>query len=234
MLRDFGRRMRWQLALRRRRPAGPPVRPAPWAEFALTALLGCAAAAGLVTLLGARIRPIAAQAARTPAENTVTRLVEQAVLADLEERGVDYSDLVTIQRDENGTITALTTDMAQLNRLRGELLERVLDELEGVGVSDIHIPLGSLLDIDFLWAAGPDLKLRSMSVGTVSARFDSQFTSAGVNQTLHRLWLDVEVPMTLILPGDQVEVRAGTRLCVAETVIVGQVPDAFLQMDPKT
>ena len=69
-----------------------------------------------------------------------------------------------------------------------------------------------------------------MTVGTVRAEFDSQFTSAGVNQTLHRIWMEVTVPMTLLLPGGRVEVTVETRLCVAETVIIGQVPDTYLQV----
>ena len=68
------------------------------------------------------------------------------------------------------------------------------------------------------------------SIGTVQAEFDSQLTSAGVNQTLHRIWLEVSVPMDLLLPGGEVETALHTRLCVAETVIVGQVPDTYLQL----
>jgi len=178
--------------------------------------------------LGVRIRPVAALAAKTQAENTVNQTVEEAVLSDLSQRMVGYNDFVSIHRDGSGAITALTTDMTAMNVLRGHLLECILEKLEGVHVSDIHIPLGSLLDIDVLWAKGPELKVHSMSVGTVSAEFESEFTGAGVNQTLHRIWLEVSVPLTLLLPGDRVDTQVDTRLCVAETVIVGEVPQAYL------
>lgn len=97
-------------------------------------------------------------------------------------------------------------------------------------VSEIQVPLGSLFDLEPLWAKGPAIRARAMTVGTVRAEFDSQLTSAGVNQTLHRIWMEVDVPMTLLLPGGEVEVSVDTRLCVAETVIVGKVPDTYLQM----
>ena len=197
-------------------------------ELLLTLLVGVAVATVTVSLLGFRIRPLAATAARAQAENTVNRMVEEAVLTDLQQRSVGYSDFVTIQRDNSGSITALTTDMAAMNRLRGELLGCVLEKLEGIQVSDIEIPLGSLLDLDILWATGPTLKIRSMSVGTVSAEFESEFQDAGLNQTIHRIWLQVEVPLKLILPGERVETLVKTRLCVAETVIVGRVPEAYL------
>ena len=171
-----------------------------------------------------------AEIATAQAQNNMTAVVENAVTADLAARQVSYADFVTIQRDEGGAITALTTDMARMNLLRSELTAAVLEALEGVDVSDVQVPLGSLFDLEPLWAKGPALKAKAMTVGTVRAEFDSQFTSAGVNQTLHRIWLEVDVPMTLLLPGGEVETALHTRLCVAETVIVGKVPDTYLQL----
>jgi len=161
----------------------------------------------------------------------VVGLVERCVTEDLAERGLTYAELVSIQRDTSGAIVSLTTDMAAMNLLRAELVERVLDALEGVGVLQLRIPLGSLLDLDVLWGLGPSLKVHAMAVGTADARFSSSFSEAGVNQTLHRIELELTVPMTLLLPGGPVETESVTRLCVAETVIVGRVPDAYLQME---
>ena len=104
-----------------------------------------------------------------------------------------------------------------------------LDALEGVDVSQIQIPLGSLLDFDLVWGLGPTMKVHAMTVGTVEGEFSSEFSSAGVNQTLHKISLDLEVPLTLMLPGGAVETVCRTSVPVAETVIVGQVPQVFLQ-----
>lgn len=206
-----------------RRTGGGRVR-----EVLLTLLVAVCAAAVLIMGVEMRLRPLAAAAAQTQAVNALNRLIEQAVLADLEQRPVGYRDLVHIERDSTGAITALTTDMAALNRLRGQLLESVLDALEGFRVTEIQIPLGSLLDLDVLWGRGPAVKLRSMSVGTASAEFQSEFADAGVNQTLHRIWLEVCVPLKLALPGTRTETQVQTSLCVAETVIVGKVPGTYL------
>ena len=150
--------------------------------------------------------------------------------AELAARRVSGSDFVEIQRDSSGAVTALTTDMTKLNVLRAELTSAILDALEGVDVSTIQVPMGSLFDFELLWARGPSMKARAMTVGTVSAEFDSELSSAGVNQTVHRIWVEVDVPMTLLLPGGEVDVDLHTRLHVAETVIVGQVPDTYLQL----
>ena len=218
--------------VRRRRAAwtgpGPELKIPP---VLITLAVVLVVAGTVITLLENRLRPVVAEIASAQAQNKMTAVVENAVTADLAERHVNYGDFVTIQRDGGGSITALTTDMANMNLLRAELTAAILEALEDVDVSDIQVPLGSLFDLEPLWAKGPALKARAMTVGTVRAEFDSQFTSAGVNQTLHRIWMEVDVPMILLLPGGEVEASLHTRLCVAETVIVGKVPDTYLQLD---
>ena len=196
----------------------------------LTLAVALLVAGTVIALLEAKLRPVVAEIAAAQAQNTMTAVIENAVTADLAARQVGYSDLIVIQRDERGVITALTTDMAQMNLLRAELTSAILEALEEVNISNIQVPLGSLFDLEPLWAKGPALKARAMTVGTVRAEFDSQLTSAGVNQTLHRIWMEINVPMTLLLPGGEMETALHTRLCVAETVIVGQVPDTYLHL----
>ena len=216
------RRRPWGSILRRRlvRPRGiRPERHPVLITLAAAALIGY----GMVQIL--------ARLAEAQVRNTVTTVIELAVTEDLARRDVSYGDLVTIQRDASGAITALSTDMAQLNLLRAELTTAILQALDEVDVSTIRVPLGSLLDFEPVWARGPALQARAMTVGTVSAEFESEFTSAGVNQTMHQIWLDVAVPMNVLLPGGELEVTVRTRLAAAETVIVGQVPDTYLSLD---
>ena len=227
--REFVRYVRRPLNRRRKVWTGPgPAWRIPPALITLAVAL--LVAMSVISLLEAKLRPVVAEIASAQAQNTMTAVIENAVTADLADRQVGYVDFVSIQRDEGGAITALTTNMAQMNLLRVELTAAILRALDGVDVSDIQVPLGSLFDLEPLWAKGPTLRARAMTVGTVRAEFDSQFTSAGVNQTLHRIWMKVMVPMTLLLPGGEVEVSVNTRLCVAETVIVGRVPDTYLQL----
>lgn len=216
--------------VRRPRAKGSSERCRTGIETLFTVFVGFGLAGAVIILLGARLRPAVATVAKTQAENMVTYFVEETVLSDLNQRSLGYNDFITIQRDSAGTITALTTNMSEMNRLRGSIMACVLERLGEVDVSSVRIPLGNLFGIDFLWGKGPSLHLRAMTVGSVSAEFESEFTSAGVNQTLHRIWLEVRVPLSLILPGEQVDTQACTRVCVAETVIVGQVPEAYFQM----
>lgn len=204
----------------------------PWRNLAwmvhpliLMLLVAILVSAGLIHLLETQLRPTLETVAEAETRNAITELVERAVMEDLERRDFSYSDMVCIQRNEQGDITALTTDMAAMNLLRTQLLEQLLVELENLDAHAVRIPVGSLTDSELLWNRGPEIQVQSFTVGTVAAAFDSAFSTAGVNQTLHKIWLSVSVPITILLPGTRLETAVETQICVAETVIVGQVPN---------
>ena len=211
----------WRRGMERRLRRGLP----PWV---LTWLVAAAVMLCAVRLTEHALRPVLSAAARYQVQRQVTAAVEQWAAQDLQQRGVDYSDFVTITRNEAGEITALSADMARLNLLRAELSAHLLERLEDSQL-ELTIPVGSLLPIEPTWARGPELHLRALALGTASAEFESEFTSAGINQTRHRLWLELSVPVTVLLPGGGEELTVDSRLCVAETVIVGQVPQTWFQ-----
>ena len=209
----------WRLKLERRLRRGLPL-------WVLTWLVAAGVMLCAVRVTERALRPVLAAAARYQVRSQVTAAVEQWAARDLQERGVDYSDFVTITRNEAGEITALSADMARLNLLRAELSAHLLERLEDSQL-ELTVPVGSLLPIEPTWARGPEL--HPLALGTASAEFESEFTSAGINQTRHRLWLELSVPVTVLLPGGGEELTVDSRLCVAETVIVGQVPQTWFQ-----
>ena len=211
----------WRLKLERRLRRGLP-------SWVLTWLVAAGVMLCAVRVTERALRPVLAAAARYQVRSQVTAAVEQWAARDLQERGVDYSDFVAITRNEAGEITALSADMARLNLLRAELSAHLLERLEDSQL-ELTVPVGSLLPFEPTWARGPDLHLRALALGTASAEFESEFTSAGINQTRHRLWLELSVPVTVLLPGGGEELTVDSRLCVAETVIVGQVPQTWFQ-----
>lgn len=211
----------WRLKLERRLRRGLP-------SWVLTWLVAAGVMLCAVRVTERALRPVLAAAARYQVRSQVTAAVEQWAARDLQERGVDYSDFVAITRNEAGEITALSADMARLNLLRAELSAHLLERLEDSQL-ELTVPVGSLLPIEPTWARGPELHLRALALGTASAEFESEFTSAGINQTRHRLWLELSVPVTVLLPGGGEELTVDSRLCVAETVIVGQVPQTWFQ-----
>lgn len=190
----------------------------------LTVAISCLVSCSIITAVENRLRPVLLTVAQVQTKNTVTAVAEQAIVSELERRQFSYSDMVSVERSEDGSITAITTDMAAMNLLRSAMLEVLLDHVSQIDEEAISIPIGSLIDSELVWGRGPSIKVRAFTIGTVSVEFRSEFLSAGVNQTLHKIWLDLSVPATILLPGTQLETCVDTALCVAETVIVGKVP----------
>ncbi len=193
----------------------------------LTALAGVGAALLLIAQLNARLRPILLELAVTQTANRITAAIDSAV----SDQAVAYGDLVTLERSAGGDIVALTSNMAQANRLRAQLLDAALTALEGVESLEMGVPLGTVCDWDLLSGVGPDVNVRVLYTGTASAEFANEFSTAGINQTCHRIFFQIDADITVLLPGRQVGTTVETRVCVAETVIVGKVPETYLQIE---
>lgn len=189
-----------------------------------TLLIAVALSAGIISFLELRLRPVAAQLAVRQVHNKVTAQLDQA----LYDVPVDYDKLVQLQQDSTGAVLAITSDPGQVNLLRASVSKAALEAIAAVDVHTMGVPLGSLFELDLLWAIGPTIRVRSLTAGTVSTQVRSEFLSAGINQTLHRILVDVTVPLTVLLPGDRADTQVSTSVCLAETVIVGQVPETYL------
>ena len=191
----------------------------------LTLLIGIVLSVVLIRVTEQRLGPVLRTTALTQAENAVCAVMEQTVLSELEEIDLGYADLVSVERIQDGSVTAITTDMTAINRFRSGLMEQLLPKLRGIDRREIAVPIGSILGSKLWWGRGPTIKVRSFSVGTVQAEFESEFVSAGVNQTMHKIWLTLSAPTVVLLPGEQIEAEVQSRLCIAETVLIGKVAD---------
>lgn len=195
----------------------------------VTVVLGIIFTCSSIGLLELRLRPVVEELAVVQVQNRVTGDINAA----LSEISIDYETLVNTRQDQQGAVLAVTTNMAEVNHLRNQVADRVLSAVENIDVHELGVPLGSLLDMDLVWAKGPAIRVHSLVAGTADVQAHSEFTAAGINQTLHRILLDVNVPLTVILPGISVDTQVSVQVCVAETVIVGRVPQTLLGL-PRT
>lgn len=213
-----------------RRPRMRRWKEGPRRGLAASALVGVGLALLCIWAVNRRITPslLALAEAKVTSRITasVTRRVEDTLAAD----GLYYGDMVTIEKDERGQITALTSNTVGLNTLRGKILTGVLDDLEGLAQETIPIPVGNLTGWDVFSDAGPAIRVGIMATGTASGEFSNHFSAAGVNQTRHQISLEVTVQVTLLLPSGPVERSVSTQVPVAETIIVGQVPQQYVSI----
>lgn len=197
----------------------------------LPALAGVLLALGFFLCLDRALREPVEGLAVHRFTNTVQRIVDQAVSQALD--GLDGNSLVRVERDSQNTITALSADTLQINAVRSDVLEKIICEVDSLDSTELAVPLGDVTGLTVLMGRGPSIPVRVVGGCSASARTVSQFSGAGLNQTVHRLALEVTVEATLLLPGGQRPVSLTVSAPLAETVVVGQVPSLVTGLAPQ-
>ena len=173
------------------------------------------------------LRPILTSLATARVSNTVTRIVNAAVNETVYENNVDYDSLIELEKDNDGRIVAVKSNMMAFNRLQSAVLNNVLERMADVDTRELSIPIGTLTGSPLLAGRGPLLRVRMQSVGSPGAHFENEFSAAGINQTKHQIRLIVDVSVAILLPGFSTGTRVSNDFNVAETVIVGSVPESY-------
>ena len=176
-----------------------------------------------------RYRDVIADLAHTQVMNTTSDLTNDAIGRQIDIGNIAYDRIVYFEKDLNGKITALKTNMSEANRLRTEILDLINEEILALDSADIGIPLGSLFLPEFLSGKGPVIPVRILSIRNSDAKFVSEFSQAGINQTLHRLNMEITVDVAVLVLGETNSYAVSSQVVVAETIIVGDVPQTFLQ-----
>lgn len=196
----------------------------------LVRALALSVVVGLLTLVitaAVQMRPLLASLATTKVSNTVTQIVSEAVYQAIEDGEIRYDGLVTFEKDETGQITAVRSNMAAFNHLQADILDTILTRIDQVSARELSIPVGTLTGFSLLAGRGPRISVRMESVGSSEANFHNEFVSAGINQTKHQIILTVDVSVSILLPGFTTATKVSNSFIVAETVIVGSVPDTY-------
>ena len=167
--------------------------------------------------------------AETQVKNSTSDLINDAIDQQIETGNIQYDRIVYFEKDLNGKITALKTNMSEVNRLKTAILNIINDEILAIDSSDIGIPIGSLILPEFFSGRGAQIPVHILSIRNSDAGFESFFTEAGINQTLQQLTMNVSVDVSILVLGRTENFTVTSQVVVAETIIVGQVPDTFLQ-----
>jgi sporulation protein YunB len=137
--------------------------------------------------------------------------------------------MVYFEKDLDGKITALKTNMSEVNRLKTDLLNLINDEILAIDSDRLGLPAGSLILQEFFGGKGPVIPIQILTIRNSEADFFSEFSQAGINQTLQKLYMQVSIDVSVLVLGKVEDFTVSSQVVIAETVIVGQVPDMFLQ-----
>lgn len=176
------------------------------------------------------LSPTVIALAEAQAEWEATEAIHQAVL-DVVDGEVSYGNLVNVQRDKDGRIVYMQANIVGINRMASNTAMEVQERLKQLRYASLGIPLGQILGSKLLATYGPQIGVDVVPVGTVKVKVVDGFDQAGINQTRHWISLEVESQLRVIIPLLSSDILVAARVPVADSIIVGPVPDAYLSMN---
>lgn len=223
--------IRPKINARVRRPIFPPHR----RSQILTVIAVLAIIAGVLLLIilpsNKYLDEVASKTAVVHTGSVITTAVNDTVREKMNDGRYNYDYFVTLQHDANGNVTSISADMARINALSTEILGDVIEKTKS-GDLDVGIPLGTLLGSSILLGRGPDIPVRLAVLTTSYATFRNEFESVGINQSKHQVILEIKVEVSVVLPWTIEYTEVYCEVLIAETIIVGRVPDTYLGITP--
>ncbi len=184
----------------------------------------------IIVVVNVNITRVLISVAEASMRSITTVAVNDAVYYTLSDR-VRYEELVTVQRDEEGNITAITADPFQINRIARDTAYMSQENLQKMSEDGVEVPLGAFSGIEAWAGFGPKIRMKIIPISNVECRFASTFEEAGVNQTKHSIYLEIVADISIIMPSGTRNFASLTEVLICESVLLGKVPEVYLQAD---
>lgn len=180
-----------------------------------------------ISFLGFKMKKVIKSTASNKARIIVSGVVNEAILNDMAENKPDYSEIITLGKNDAGEVMALSSDIEKINRLKAHINLVIQKEFCNLKAKEFFLPLGTLTGIEILNCKGPQVPLKISSSGNVSTELVSDFVNGGINQTLHRINLFIHTRVSVLVTGCSCVFESDNKILVSETVIVGKVPNLY-------
>lgn len=186
----------------------------------------------VVTLLifSFMINPVIMDTVEIKSMALATRAMNSSI-SDVVMNSIIYDDLVNIVSDEFGNISMIQANSLEINNLSKDLAQTCEERIAEYGMAGVSIPMGTFTGIPLLVGRGPRLRVKMTPIGSVVCRFVSHFETAGINQTVHKIYINVAATVSVVMPLSSRQFQAVQQVLISESVIVGQVPEVYLQSD---
>lgn len=175
------------------------------------------------------VQPLLLEMAKNQTKVLAEQAVQQAVGDMFKE--INYTEFIKFSCLEDGTISALESDMMRVNQLKAETSIAVQKAIDRIDETDIHLPLGSVTGQVLFAGVGPDLPVTLVPYGRTKVDFKSEFTESGINQTHLEISLMVKSCVGIIMPTGRTKADIITELPVVQTIIVGKIPENYVNID---
>ena len=191
----------------------------------ITVVLAILAAVTIKSI--AYFRELSRQMVLSDATDLMTLCINDTISRKFAEEDYDYDYFVNLEYGADGSVTAVQTNMARINALSSELLSDIVHAADG-GQLSLSIPVGNVLGSSLLLGKGPEIPVDITMLTSSHVDFKNELSDAGINQTKHQIKLDVVVDIDVIMPWQTISTQVVSEILIAETVILGDVPDTYL------
>ena len=182
---------------------------------------------GSILMIERNLTKVVLSLAQAQARAMAVRILNESAAELLSSGGVTYDSLMRVTADGSGQVRLIQANTPEMNRLAAQVSLLAQEKLQGTRAQAVRVPLGSALGLTLFAGAGPKVEVRILPVGSVHAEFHTDFQTAGINQTRHRVSLALTAQVQLVIPTGARTVEATTQVAMAESIIVGEVPDTF-------
>lgn len=180
-----------------------------------------------VLLLERNLTRVVLSLAQAQARAMAVQVLNESASELLSTGQVTYDTLMHVTADESGQVRLIQANTPEMNRLASQVSLLAQSKLLGRGDQAVKVPLGSALGLTLFAGAGPKIRVQILPVGSVHAEFHTDFQTAGINQTRHRVSLTLTAQVQLVIPTGASKISVNTQVAMAESIIVGEVPDTF-------
>jgi len=180
------------------------------------------------------INPIIFNLCSAKVDSLATTAISDAIFDVLIDESVDYSDIIDVKYDEKGNVSSISSNVKTMNYLAREISTNAQIYLDEIGETGVNVHIGAFSGLEILMNFGPYVKVNTTPIGSIITVFNSEFESAGINQTKHSIYVDVNTSISIILPTSSKKIEFVTSMLVCESIIVGDVPEFYLSSDLKS
>ncbi len=174
------------------------------------------------------IGPTFNQLCLNEAKSVATQIVHETIDEVMEKYG--YNDLVTLVKDKEGKIVSMQANIAIINKIISQISLKIQDKIDNTPNRDIYIRLGSFTGIKLLSGRGPKVPIRISSIGNINTEVASEFTSTGINQSIHRIFTNITCKIEVLTPFNTISNEIEEKIILAENVIIGNIPENYLDI----
>jgi sporulation protein YunB len=180
--------------------------------------------------LDKKVMPTLLAMAEMKVVTKATQVINEAVKEVLSENVLSADDLVTYYYNDNGEIISVGVNTIMINKLSSDIVEKIANDLEAIGIEKIYIPLGNIIGSNVLANAGPEVGIEILPIGTTKINYDREFRSTGINQINHRVWLNIDTTLQVVVPLATDKITISQEFTLVDRVINGNIPDNFIQV----